>query len=330
MSESPKAVPLKHTMSRWLLVIGFIGVVVGVILGRPLLEFVSERHEPSSPPQLLLPPPPEEIAKPHLSRAEEAVEHAIEEHLQAIDNFFADSKKNTPVFVEQALSWRSKWRLLADYVPYTSGTRHREFIRQPFEEHVFSAQQLEDVLQQIVRSYVTHVRSIEGQMLVDLRADASEFPTVYPLAALNDEQLQERYDQVLSHAIAESGGALQQDIAGQVVAFIVGELVTVLITKFGTSAAILGTGAASNWTTIGIGLVVGVIVDAIVSKLWDWWADPKGTLAAEIDRQLDEMNRLIVVGAADVKGLRQRLKEFAQERAVQRKTAVLSLLEPSP
>uniref|UniRef100_A0A7C4LJJ9 Uncharacterized protein n=1 Tax=Schlesneria paludicola TaxID=360056 RepID=A0A7C4LJJ9_9PLAN len=330
MNESPIAAPPQDTLSRWLLVLGFAGVVVGVLLGRPLLELVRTRHEPSSPPQLRLPPPPEEIAKPHLSRAEEKIERAIEEHLQALDNFFADSKKNTPAFVEQALSWRSKGKFLADCVPFTSGTRHSEFLRQQFEEHVFSAKQLEDELQQIVRSYLDHVRSIESEMLVDLRADVSEFPTFYPLAALNYEQLQERYDQALSHAIAASGGALQEDIAGQVVAIIVGELVTVLITKFGTSAAILGTGAASSWTTLGIGLVVGLIVDAIVSKLWDWWADPKGTLAAEIDRQLDEMNRLIVDGAADVKGLRQRLKEFAQERAVHRKTAVLSLLEPSP
>ena len=46
---------------RWLLAIGFVGVVVAVLLGRPLFRW------------LMGPPSPEELAKPHLDRCPEGV-----------------------------------------------------------------------------------------------------------------------------------------------------------------------------------------------------------------------------------------------------------------
>lgn len=327
MNESPKAASEFRTPSQWLVFLGFIGVVLAVVFGRPLLEFFSEQQKPTTPTQIKLPPPPEKVAKPHLSRAEQETERAIDEHVKAIDNFFADSKKNTRAFAAEALSLSSKWRLVADYIPFTDGDRHQKFIRQKFEEHVFKPDQLEEAVKQVIRSYLAHVRSVESKMLVDLRADVSDFPTAYPLAQLNDKRLQESYDQALSRAIAATGGDLRADIANQLVSIIAGEVLTQVAVRLGVSAGILGTGAASGWATLGIGFVVGLIVDQIVSWVWDWWADPKGSLAAELDKKLDEMNRLIVDGSSDIQGLRDRLKQFSQERSATRKTAVLDLLQ---
>jgi hypothetical protein len=328
MNESPTAASQRRKPTRWLLLLGFLGVVVAVILGRPLLESARERPtSPPTPPQVKLPPPPERVAKPHLRVAELEAERAIEEHVKALDTFFADAKKGTRTFAEEALSWSSKWRLAAGYMPFTDGDRHQKFIRSKFEEHVFKADQLEEAVKQVVRSYLAHIRSIESRMLVDLRADVSDFPNTYPLAQLDNKQLQENYDLVLSRAIAATGGDLRADIATQLVSIIAGEVLTQVAVRLGVSAGILGTGAASAWVTFGIGVVVGLIVDQIVSWVWDWWADPRGNLAVELDKKLDEMNRLIVDGSADVKGLRARLKEFAQERSAMRKTAVLSLLQ---
>lgn len=327
MNDLPKSVPQPRSPSRWLLVLGFIGVVVAVLLGRPVLESMREQTKPAAPPQIKLPPSPDEVAKPHLSRAEQEADRAIEEHLKALDAFFADAKKNTRTFAGDALSWSSKWRLVADYVPFTTGDRHKKYIRSKFEEQVFKADQLEEAVKQIVRSYLAHIRSIESKMLVDLRADVSDFPTAYHLAQLDDERLQESYDQALSRAIAAAGGDLRANIGTELASIITAEVLTEVAIRLGVSAGILGTGAASGLATFGIGVVVGLIVDQIVSWVWDWWADPRGNLAAELDKKLDEMNRLIVDGSSEVQGLSARLKQFAGERAVTRKTAVLSLLQ---
>ncbi|MBM4231131.1 MAG: hypothetical protein FJ184_10340 [Gammaproteobacteria bacterium] len=375
MNETPNPVPATRTPTPWLLGLAFLGVVVAVVFGRPLLEYFREKPEVTPPeiklpePQAKVPPKPEDVAKPHLSKAEKEAERVIDEHVKAIDAFFADSKMNTGVFAREVLGFRSKLLLVSDGVPkaarsymevkdkwwfrilFSSTTapplpidlpalaaeqaaklkddRHKIFIREKFEEQIFTPAQLDDVVQQVVKSYIAEMRSIESKMLVDLRADVSDFPATYPGAQLDDKRLQESYDQALSRAIEATGGALQGDIATQLVSIIAGEVLAQVAVRLGVSAGILGTGAASGWATFGIGVVVGLIVDQIVSWVWDWWADPRGNLAADLDRKLDEMNRLIVDGSTDVQGLRARLQQFSRERAATRRTAVLSLLQPT-
>ena len=71
--------------------------------------------------------------------------------------------------------------------------------------------------------------------------------------------------------------------------------------------------------TGGIGLIAGVIVDQIVDKIWNWFADPHGKLVADINKKLDEMNGAIKVI------LRTELQAFAQQRAPDRRKAIIVL-----
>jgi hypothetical protein len=308
-------------------VFGFLGAAVAVLLGRPLLDVVREKPAPT-PPQIKVPPPPEELAKPHLDRAEKETKRVIDEHVKDLDAFFTQSKKNTRPFAEEALSWSSKWRLMADYMPFTSKDRHQKFIREKFEEYIFSPAQLEDAVKGSVSSYLVHLRSIEGRMLVDLRADVADFPSSYLLAQVDAARVQAAYDDSLSLAIEATGSSLRADIATELVSIITTEVLTQVAVRLGVSAGILGTGAASGWATFGMGVVVGLIVDQIVSWVWDWWADPKGNLAADLDKKLDEINRLIIDGSGNVQGVRGRLQQFARNRDVVRRQAVLALLQP--
>lgn len=329
MNESPTAAPQHRKPTRWLVLLGFVGVVLAVFFGRPLLESFQDKPKPTPPaiklpePQNKVPPKPEDVAKPHLSKAEQECERVIEDHIKAIDTFFADLKKNNRTFAGEALSWSSKWRLAADYVPFTSGDRNLKFIRQKIEEHIFTP--TKDAVKQVEKSYDAQMRSIESKMLVDLRADVSDFPSAFPLAQVDDKKLQERYDQALKRGIEATVGALQRNIATELVTIIAEGVVTQVAVRLGVSAGILGTGAGSGWATLGIGVGVGLIV----SSVWDWWDDPSGKLAADLDKKLDEMNRLIVDGSADVPGLRTRLQQVSRERAATRRTAVLSILQPT-
>lgn len=312
---------------RWLLLIGLIGVVIGVILGRPVFDLFSQKPAPTAP-GIKLPPPPQELAKPHLDRAERECGRIIGEHLKALDDFFTDAKKNTRRFAEEALSWSSKWRLVADNLPLTSRDRHQKFIRAKFEEYISQEAQLEATVQRIVKRYVADVRSIESKMLVDLRADVADFPSTYVLAQIDANKLQAAYDEAIARAIEATRSDLRADITTELVSTIAGEVLTQVAVRVGVSAGILGTGAASGWVTLGVGVPVALIVDYIVSLVWDWYADPKGNLARDLDNKLDEMHRLIADGSTDVKGLRSLLEDFARERARVRRQAVLSLLRP--
>lgn len=130
--------------------------------------------------------------------------------------------------------------------------------------------------------------------------------------------------------MAATASGLRADIAMDFMdfaSFIAGEVLTRVAVRFAISAGILGPGAAAAPETFGISLAVSLIVDAVVSWIWDWWADPRGKLAHELDNRLDELNRLLVDGSNDVKGLRSQLRDFARERAVLRRQVVLALLQ---
>jgi hypothetical protein len=308
-----------------MLAISFLGVVIGVIAREPLVALFRKVPKPQ-PVQVKLPPSPEEAAKPHLDWAEQESQRSIKEHVEAIDSFFTDAKKNTGAFADEALSWASKWRLIVDHVPFTSGGKHEAFIRSKFEECVFKPSQLEESVKQVVASYLKHVESIEGEMLVRIRADVADFPSTYLVAQMDENKIHDLYEQALSRAMASTGSSLSSDVGQQLVSIITGEVLTQVLIRLGVSSAILGTGAASSVATLGIGLIVGLIIDQLVAWVWDWYADPRGNLTTELNKKLDEINRLIVDGSADGKGLRQRLTEYATERGPVRTQPVLSIL----
>lgn len=316
----------------WFALAAVAAVVWVCALAWPSSPTVEETVAPvavEAPPAAPKPPPsPEKLARPHLQWADARCAKALDEQLVRLREFFSASKQNTRVFATRALSWSSKWRLVADYVPFTRHDRHPTFLRQQFEEHVFRPDDLEKAVKLAIDAYLAEVRSIEGMMLVRLRQDVAEFPTAFVLAGTEPEQLQATFDEAIRKASLAAGSSLRGDVASELVSLIAGEVLTQAAVRLGVSAGILGAGAASSWATLGVGVVVGLIVDQLVSWVWNWVADPVGDLAQSLDAKIDELRDLIIRGDDHVQGLRPRLKQFALERARIRRAAVLGLLQP--
>jgi hypothetical protein len=323
---------MNRVPQRALVIVALVAVALGVTARQSVLEWFRARPQ-TEPVAIVLPPvaPPapsaRELAAPHLTWAAEASERAVDDHLHAIDQFFVDSQRNTRVFAHDALGWGSKWRLVADHVPFTRGGRHEQYLREKFEETVFTPAKVEAVVKQVVDSYLRELKSIESTMLVRIRTDAADFPLAYPLGTLDRDRLDQIYALAIEQAVAMIKRDTASSVSLEVVSIIVGEVLTQVAVELGVSAGVLGAGAALSWETFGIGLVVGIIVDAIITWVWDWYADPRGELAAQVNTKLDEVRRLIVDGSANVQGLRSRLKQLARERAEVREAAVLSILQ---
>lgn len=55
-----------------MLALAFLGVVIGVFARQPIMELFQEKPAPPpTPPTIKLPPTPEEVAKPHLTWADQ-------------------------------------------------------------------------------------------------------------------------------------------------------------------------------------------------------------------------------------------------------------------
>lgn len=295
-------------------------------------EFDAKQNAQSATAPRPRAPTPAELAAPHLEWAQRESGQRLYQELIPIEDFFRDAKRNAPAFSKAALSWSSKWRLMADYVPGTKGGRHENYLRGEFEKLLFTPAQLEQVVTRSIRGYQLQIESIENEMLVRIRAGASDFPDNYQLASISKDELQANYDQAITRVIAKSQSDFARSAGGEVVSLIAGEVLTQVAIRLGISAGILGTGAAASPYTLGLGIVVGVIVDQLVTWAYDWAADPKAELTKELTKKFDEIRGLIIDGPPpkDGKkdpGLRERLRTYAEQRGEVRRQAVLEMLE---
>ena len=267
--------------------------------------------------------------EPSLSWANEESLAAVDRQTAHLTRFFEEARGRTPQFATSVLGWGSKWRFVADQVPFTRGDRHAEFLKKAFADHLFSDKELTQAIEQVARGFGDTITDVENRMLVRLRQDIAGLPAAELPQFRDLDQLQVAYRTALDRAQTHVGANVSSDVGTLVMSFVVQEVLTQVAVRLGVSAGVLGVGASTSWATFGIGLVVGVIIDQLISWAWDSWADPRGKLALEMNAKLGQIERLIVEGDDELPGLRKKLTEFAQRRAEARRTAILSLFPES-
>jgi hypothetical protein len=268
-----------------------------------------------------------ERVEPTLVWADEEADEAVARQIVHLRRFFGQCRNRSSQFAESVLGWGSKWRFVADKVPFTRGDRHAEFLRKMFAEQLFSDQELTKAIEQVASGYGDSVSDIENQMLVRLRQDIVGLPDAHLPEFENLARLQTAYAEALSKAQSHVGTSVSNDVTQLVMSVVVQEVVTQVAVRLGVSAGVLSASAGSSWATFGLSIVVGVIIDQVVSWVWDIWADPKGALADEMNKKIGELERMIVDGDEKSPGLRQRLTDFSKQRSDLRRSAVHELIQ---
>jgi hypothetical protein len=307
-----------------------LAFVLALILS-PLWE---ERGGPGTPSATQKQDAPQAVSRaalvqraiPKLDWADAESRRIVGKELAAIDRFFRDAQRRSPEFAADVLGWGSKWRFVADRVPMTRGGRHDEFLRKAFNEHLFTPEQLTQVIEQAVHNELDALTGVENRMLVRIRADLEDLPAHNLPQLTNEEQWKAAYEQAVLTARTQISTNLKQDLSSEMVSLIAGEVMTFAAIRLGVSGGVLAAGAGSSLPTFGIGLVVSLIVDQVITVVWDWYEDPQGDLAAEVSRKLGEMRQLILEGDGTHPGLRSKVEQLARERSELRRQAVMSLL----
>jgi hypothetical protein len=250
---------------------------------------------------------------PHFDWAAKEADKTLTEQIGRLERFLQQAKEGVPTFVDKALGWQSKWAFIADKVPFTKGDRHAQFLTKTFEEDVFTQDQLEQTIKQLVLGYLSDLDGIENQLLVRVRRDIPNLPKE-PIFKTDKAKLQAAVESTL----VPTRKGVAQKVTGELgkdgLSLVMGEVLTQVTVKWGVSSGILGAGAASSVTTFGIGLAVGVVADEILSFAWDKFADPKGQLAKNITSKIDELARSFFEGDTKNPGLRIQLQDYAKAR----------------
>lgn len=262
----------------------------------------------------------QEIVSQDVDWANQQSTSGIGPGLTPVRELFAQGRQGERAFVDDALSWNSKWKLVTDYL--SGGDEHGKFLQEQFAARIFAPEQLESAVESAVTAYMKHLEDVDSQLLVKLQADLSGVPQEQFSPGIDRDAIRRVVEAALREARTAAAGDFRGMVGREIASMVAGEILSAAAVQLATSAGILGAGAASSTVTFGAGLVVGVIADWAVSWAYDQLYDPVGELTKKMDEQLGQLEQMILVGDAKRPGLEKRLQDYASRRGQARDAAI--------
>ncbi len=263
----------------------------------------------------------------HLDEATAAIELAVDLSLEPLVHLFARAYAGVPEFVDCALGWTVKFKLAWDLLPGTANIRQQQYLRREFERCVLSESELQQTIERNLSGFMKSVESIESRMLVAINADLEDFAGANPVGRIDRAAYRTACLQLASDVQTAAGDDLIRDVTQFAVAEMIETLLKRLLARLMAKAAMYGVATASAPMTMGASLLATIIIDSMVGLIWDWVADPHGSLECKLKLHLDDMRDALVVGSADEDGLRGELLAIAKARAAIRQTAIEKFMQ---
>lgn len=256
---------------------------------------------------------PSRVVERHLKECRTECDKALELRIQELRDYFAERRKNCRAFAEDIRSWGTMFSYMFN------GNR---CIEERFARYFFSEKQLQEIIETTVRSYMQDIINAENTMLVNLYVDLALDQQKPGISVFTREQFRQAYEQQLALANQHAWNAMKQEIGREIATTIASEILTVVFRRVAVRMGLMGAGAGSGVVTLGAGLLIALIIDAI----WDRCTDQTGQLAQKLDELLLHLEKSIIEGADHQPGLKDRLSQLAKERAQAREQAVRNLL----
>jgi hypothetical protein len=232
-----------------------------------------------------------EACDAHVRAAEVEARAAVDRHSAEFASFIESRKSGAAAFSGQMVSWRGKWRVVKQYLPFTDPEGHRKYVEEQFAKHVFSEAELAGVSRLAVIESLKDLEGIENRLAVRLRSEIDGQPVSDVQASTAEQEFAAAIRQIQSASRWDAA----KTVGNLAVAEAASTVGTQVLVRLGVSAGILGTGAATSWWTIGGSLVLGVLVDAV----WQWIDDPAGDIKRATVAALE---KLAVDGSAALRG----------------------------
>ncbi|HTU92893.1 MAG TPA: hypothetical protein VMF69_22625, partial [Gemmataceae bacterium] len=252
-----------------------------------------------------------------LQQADRQAASALDKHLAAIHAFIDERKAGSKAFAERVVSLRGKWETVKAEIGYNSD--YARFLQEAFAEHIFPIEELEKAVSAAVRSYLAELESLEDDLLVRLRADLAddELPRRAIPALGSDDAFRRHYHQLSQRVSQDLRSDLAAVAARELFIWHAGNIATDLTLmagaaiagRLGLSTAILAAGAESTWQTLGVGLIVCFVLDAVVNRIIKAAGyDVEEQIAARIEETLSDLGRTITDGDPEARDQLEQLK----------------------
>ncbi|HWG42865.1 MAG TPA: hypothetical protein VN688_08780 [Gemmataceae bacterium] len=260
--------------------------------------------------------------QPLLEQADRQAAQALDKHLASIHAFLDERQAGSRAFAEQMLSLRGKWELVKAEIGDNSD--YAAFLQEAFDQHVFPMEDLEKAVDTAVRSYLAELESIDDDLLVRLRADLAddELPRLVIPALRSDQALRSHYHELSQRVAHDLRTDLTVVVARELFLWQASNVATDLTLKagaaiaarLGVSSTILAAGAASTWRTLGVGLVVAIVLDAVVNRIIKAAGyDAEEQIAGRVEETLIALGRTITDGDPEARATLEKLKTMQRE-----------------
>lgn len=246
------------------------------------------------------------------------VGQAAQKAVEPVADLFRKARGNSRAFAEDSMGFYGKYCALMDLVPWTSQARLREHLASSFAGHFFKPEELAKAIENAAERFGGELEAIESRLIVRLRADMESLPSAARPDAVTITRLGERLKVEMDKARVKvlganaeqgavwAGGALASSVAGPVLVAAMESAIAAVLARTAGPAA-----AATTGTSLGgpLGFVTFMAVEMLVEWVWDWWTDPRGRLASQMDGRLNAMEKAITEGDDKGPGMRQTLEK---------------------
>ena len=288
--------------------------------------------------------PEKRAVRTRLNEADTQSKAALDERVKPLAQLFARSRTGAGAFAKEAMSWRGKWALVRGAaVPGT----HREFLSEAFTRHIFTPDELRDAIESVCRAYADDLDGVEGEMLVRLRMDLADPDR--PLHKLpphlrDDDAFQREYHALIARVAGDTQSDLAVTAGREVVVLVATELATraavqaarAAAVEMGVQGTVLGSGAVSGLATLGVGIVAGFIIDAVIEELFKLIGyDGESRVETAVRGAIDKLEAALIgdpglaryLGGAKKGALRVEMEKLHEERSKLRRGAVELMLK---
>ncbi|TVQ04253.1 MAG: hypothetical protein EA381_00505 [Planctomycetaceae bacterium] len=265
---------------------------------------------------------------PYFDHADAEIASAVETEIHGLDLFFERARRGARPFAETALSFRSKWALTVDAIPGTGSGRQETLLREAFERHVFADADLERQLTGMATRLTARIEGIESELLVTIRADLAKAGIDFDLQTTRDAaaartQAQGLASTASAHSLADDAALLAVSL---VIERVLRNLATRIAARLGSSGVVIGAGASASVVSCGVSLAAALVIDQVLSTIWDRIQDPTGTLEQALSDQMTLLQVEILLGDGQTDGLLPQLARWREARIRSLRDAVTQQL----
>lgn len=295
---------------------GFLGALVAIMAGARLAR--AGEISPSLQRRI----------DSHLEAASLACQKSADRAIAAVNTYFRECNDSVMKFVDDASGWYSYGYAIADLAPFTNRDKLRGYLESRFEHYFFTGDTLSQFLTGLAKTIESDIEEAENILQRDVSVDIENLVTARPGTTCR-ALLRASFDKVISRAEADVRKEHETSTAiffassklNHVILAVVGRVLFGMIRKLAARAGskgLVAAGASGGF----IGLACTVLIDMILSWVWDWWTDPKGKLAQQLVDQFEEIRSMIVDGVDDQPGLKAELATLLAARVKLRGKAI--------